>query len=168
VLEIVQDFRSPNFSSRQGFRPELIVVHGDAGSSDEGTLTWLGMERSKASYHYLVGRDGVVYQLVDEEDKAWHAGVSDWPGCLVKNSVNPTSLGVAFANDGSGREPFEPIQYKHGADLMHQLMIRYGIPLHRIRGHNEVAPGRKTDPWDHFEWDELFRQIGRYSRALKA
>lgn len=162
----IHDFPSPNHSSRRGHKPELIVVHGDAGKSDEGTISWLQLEKSKVSYHFLVGRDGVVYAFVSEEQKAWHAGVSDWPNCQVANSVNPTSIGVAFANSGPG-EPFEPIQYKVGAELIHAIMVRWDIPLHRIRGHHEVSPGRKTDPWDHFEWDELWRQIGRYSRSLK-
>lgn len=159
-MEIIQR-PSPWFSSRDGHNPAGIIVHGDAGSTDEGTLSWLTRKRlnAQASYHYLVGRDGQVYQLVHEGRKAWHAGLSQWPGLSVGNSVNPTTLGVCLANDGTGDEPFRDVQYIVGAKLIEQLMEKYNIPTDLVRGHFEVSPGRKTDPWDHFDWDHLRTNI---------
>lgn len=149
---------SPHRSSRGGHRPGMVVIHGDAGKSDEGTAYWLQAEGSKVSYHYLVGRDGTVYSFVPESEKAWHAGRSFWDGYTVGGSVNPVSIGVAFANDGE--EPYKPIQYQAGGKLVAEICERHGIPAHLIRGHHEVSPGRKTDPWDHFDWGEFFRCFG--------
>lgn len=159
---------SPHQSSRKGSEIKLIVVHADASPSEGSTINWMRHPDSQVSYHYLVGRDGRLYQLVDDNRKAWHAGVSDWTAeCLVGNSVNPTSIGVAFSNDGKGEE-YTDTQYKVGGELLYELMLRYGIPLHRIRGHNEVAPERKSDPYDYFEWPRLMAAIGAAARDVKA
>jgi N-acetyl-anhydromuramyl-L-alanine amidase AmpD len=77
------------------------------------------------------------------------------------NSVNPTSIGVAFANDGT--EPYRPAQYKAGARLVADICKRHQIPTHMIRGHYEVSPGRKTDPWKHFDWGEFYRLLGLFA-----
>lgn len=152
---------SPHHSSRGGHRPGMVVIHGDAGTSDEGTVGWIQDPVSRVSYHYLVGRDGSEYRLVPEAEKAWHAGPSSWEGYTVRGSVNPTSIGVAFANDGE--EPFREIQYDVGGRLVAEICARHGIPVHLIRGHYEVSPGRKTDPWKHFNWGVFFRWVGLHA-----
>jgi N-acetylmuramoyl-L-alanine amidase len=149
---------SPHRSSRFGAPIKLIVIHGDAGKSDGGTVAWIKDPKSQVSYHYLIGRAGGIYQFVPEEEKAWHAGKSTWPDCTVGNSVNASSIGVAFANDGT--EQFKPEQYRAGAKLVAQISKRHNIPLHLIRGHLEVSPGRKTDPWQHFDWFTFFGELG--------
>lgn len=139
----------------------MIVIHGDAGRSDAGTLAHIANPDSKVSYHYLVGR-AENHHLVPESEKAWHAGRSEWPGCTVGSSVNPTSVGVGFANDGN--ETFPDHQIKRGAGLVAEIAKRHNVPIHLIRGHFEVSPGRKTDPWPHFPWDLFWRELGRASR----
>lgn len=150
---------SPNYSSRDGHAVSIIVVHGDAGSTEQGTLSWLAQREARASYHYLVGRDGTVYSIVREGDKAWHAGRSHWHGREVGTSVNPISIGVCFANNAT--EPYRDEQMRAGGELIADIMARYRIPPSDVRGHYEVSPGRKTDPWDHFPWGQLFAEIGR-------
>ena len=157
---------SPNQSSRKGCPRGLVIIHGDAGKSDQGTISWIESERSKASYHYLVGRDGSVYQFVDESLKAWHAGKSAWDGYTVAGSVNPVSIGVAFANDG--KEPYKDLQYRVGGELVADICKRHGIPAHLILGHCDVSPGRKPDPWKHFDWSEFYRWFGLYSGGKAA
>lgn len=147
---------SPNQSSRGSHTPTLIVIHGDAGKSDAGTVSWIMSEQARVSYHYLVGRDGEVYRFVDEAEKAWHAGKSTFHGEEVAGSVNPISVGVAFANDG--QEPYRDVQYVEGGKLVAGICKRWQIPIHRTRGHFEVSPGRKTDPWDHFDWLAFYRR----------
>ena len=149
---------SPHQSSRNGFPVGLVVIHGDAGQTDAGTVSWVQSPDSKVSYHYLVGRDGTVYRFVPEEQKAWHAGKSEWQGAHVHGSLNPVSIGVAFANDG--QEPYRPVQYKVGGQLVAEICQRHSVGLHDVRGHYEVSPGRKTDPWDHFDWKEFFGCVG--------
>ena len=154
---------SPHQSSRKGAAIGMVVIHGDAGKTDEGTASWLQAEESGVSYHYLVGRNGDVYQFVPEDAKAWHAGQSQWGAMTVGNSVNPTSVGVAFANDGSGDEMYTEHQYRAGAELVADICTRHGIPLHLVRSHAEVSPGRKTDPWGWFDWRRFFALLGMYA-----
>lgn len=137
----------------------MIVIHGTGSMSDEGTLSWLQDERSKVSYHYLVGIDGKLYRCVADSKKAWHAGRSTYGGREIANSVNPISLGVALTNDGT--QPYKEVQYSTLAHLLADLMARYRIPPTDVRGHNEVAPGRKIDPYDGFDWGKVLGLVGR-------
>jgi N-acetylmuramoyl-L-alanine amidase len=157
---------TPHHSDRGKHRISMVIIHGDAGKTDAGTLAWLKDPTSRVSYHYLVGRDGTVHQLVDEAQKAWHAGVSSFHGEEIEGSINPISIGVAFANNGKGDEPYTLEQYDAGAELVADVCRRRSIPLHRIRGHFEVSPGRKQDPWSWFAWPEFYRLLGLYSRRL--
>lgn len=153
---------TPNKTLANGRKVFLVVIHGDAGKTDAGTVSWIRSAASQVSYHYLIGRDGAVYKFVDEASIAWHAGDSKWPGCTVekpgrKPTVNPTSIGVAFANDG--KEPYRPVQYQSGAELVADICRRHGIARDMVVGHFQVSPGRKTDPWPHFDWDEFERLL---------
>lgn len=161
---------SPHQSSRKGAEINLIVVHADASPSEGATINWLRHPDSEVSYHYLIGRDGKVSQFVDEYRKAWGAGVSEWTAdCTVGNSVNPHALNVAFSNAGPGKEElYTEQQYHRAGELLYQLMLRHNVPLHRIRGHDEVSPGRKTDPYSYFKWSKLYESIGLAARELKA
>lgn len=160
------DRPSPHHSSRGHHAPEMVVIHADAGQTEEGTLSWLEHPDSRVSYHWLVGRDGKVYRIVPEAEKAWHAGESAWPGMTVGNSVNPTSIGVAFANNGT--EAYREAQYKAGAEIVADAMERYGIGLGLVRGHNEVSPGRKTDPYVTFQWRTFYGWLGMYAARRAA
>lgn len=158
---------TPHQSSRDGHEPGMIVMHGDAGETDEGTVSWIQDPDARVSYHVLVGRDGTCYRFVDENRRAWHAGRSDWPGMQVGNSVNHRSLGVALANAGphgldTGPEPYREVQYRVAAEVVAGMMERHAIPLELIRGHYEVSPGRKHDPWDHFDWRSFYGWLGMY------
>lgn len=152
---------SPNRGPREGHTARMIVIHGDAGTSDAGTVSWCLDPASQVSYHFLVGR-AKNYELVPVTDKAWHAGKSEWPGVTFRGSVNHGSIGVAFANDG--KAPFLPEQIDRGAKLCASLCMEHSIPVHMIRGHFEVSPGRKTDPWDHFPWEAFWLALCRASR----
>lgn len=156
--------QSPRGSAKIG----MVVIHGDAGKTDEGTASWIESPDSRVSYHYLIGRTGDVYQFVPESEKAWHAGESQWGAMTVGNSVNPTSIGVAFANDGTGDEMYTEHQYREGARLVADICKRYEIPVHMIRGHYEVSPTRKQDPWDHFDWRRFFALLGMYATGRAA
>ncbi|MEK9810552.1 MAG: N-acetylmuramoyl-L-alanine amidase, partial [Candidatus Nanopelagicales bacterium] len=102
---------------RGGFRPSMVIIHADAGKTEAGTISWIRNPTSEVSYHYLVGRDGKVYQLVHESDRAWHAGKSHWPGMTdTQGSVNSASIGVCFANDGT--ETYRDVQYAAGGELV--------------------------------------------------
>lgn len=149
---------SPNYSSRDGHAVSMVIVHGTGSMSDEGTLSWLENPASRVSYHYLIGLDGRLYRCVEEHHKAWHAGRSTWLGREIAGSVNPISVGVALTSDGS--EPYTQSQWATLADLLADLMTRYRIPPSDVRGHNEVAPGRKIDPYNTFDWAVPLGMVG--------
>ena len=149
---------SPHWSSREGNAVSMVIIHGTGSTSDEGTLSWLQDPRSKVSYHYLIGLDGKIYQCVAEQHKAWHAGRSTWHGREIAGSVNPISVGIALTSDGS--EPYTWPQYDSLANLLTDVMARYRIPPNDVRGHNEVAPGRKVDPYNHFDWRAVLGMVG--------
>ena len=141
---------SPHHSDRPAVNGSItaIVLHCDAGATEEGTLSWLANPISKVSYHYLVGRDGTVYQCVDESEKAWHAGVSEFHGVKFCNNF---SLGLAFANRNDG-EPYTPAALLSMADLCRDIMSRYpAITKDRVTAHYIVSPGRKHDPCPPFD-----------------
>lgn len=159
------DHASPNFNSRPANGEiDAVIVHGTAGASVQGDLEWLCDESigangeptdTSASYHYLIGRDGTLYQLVDESDRAWHAGVSEWNG---RRDLNSWSIGVGLTNRGpidhdankGGLEDFTSDQILVAANLVVDICHRHNIPWHHILTHAQVSPGRKTDPWLHF------------------
>lgn len=158
-MNIVEKLGTAHQSDRGGFRPSMIVIHGDAGKTEAGTISWILDPRSQVSYHFFVGRDGTVYKLVEESDRAWHAGKSSWPHMVdAKGSVNSASIGVCFAN--SGTETYRDAQYEAGAELVAGIMRRHGIGIDLIRGHDEVSPARKTDPWPQWNWGKFLGLIG--------
>ena len=132
---------SPHHNARTG-PIRLIVLHADASPSEKGTLAWFMDPTSKVSYHVLVGRQGTVYRIVDESRRAWHAGVSSWPGIT---DVNGASLGLSFANRHDGTEALTPIQVAVAQDLVADWRARYPT-IEAVTTHAAVAPGRKTDP----------------------
>jgi N-acetylmuramoyl-L-alanine amidase len=102
------------------------------------------------SAHYLVDREGAIYQLVDERKRAWHAGVSRWG---ADTDVNSSSIGIELDNDGE--EPFPDVQVAALLALLGDLKERYHIPTANFVGHGDVAPGRKVDPSRFFPWHTL-------------
>lgn len=149
--------RSPNHSARpEGVAIDCIVLHADAGKTDQGTIEWVTRAESKVSYHYLVTRQATVYQFVPDSEKAWHAGVSTFKGRAFCNNY---SIGVAFANNQAG-EAFGAQQLDVGVQLVADLCRTYDIPLQRITTHALVSPGRKTDPGELFPLDDFLARVG--------
>lgn len=107
------------------------------------------------SAHALVRRDGEVVQYVPFQQRAWHAGASNFQG---HERCNDFSIGIEL--EGSDDHPFETIQYQRLAEMARALMHTYpGINRQRITGHSDIAPGRKTDPGPHFDWAQLWQLL---------
>ena len=140
---------SPNFEPR---RPILIVLHATEQESVEESLDTLRTANSggPVSAHYLVGDDGRIYQLVDDLDRAWHAGGGHW-GTI--SDVNNASIGIEIDNDGE--EPFTPPQIAAVIRLLGDLTERLGIPPTAVIAHADMAPTRKRDPGAQFPWKQL-------------
>jgi N-acetylmuramoyl-L-alanine amidase len=151
---------SRNQESRRGVPIDAIVLHHTSTNSarvDLATLRWV-RGTNRVSAHYLVGPDGTVYQLVPDSETAWHAGRSSLHG-QTEPSVNARSIGIEITNDGTGQTPFTEAQYRALEQLVPYLARRYMVPKENILGHRDVAPGRKTDPADNFEWARIRRAV---------
>lgn len=125
--------------------PSAIVLHADVSAKVESTLRWLADPTSKVSYHIVVSRTGAVFQVVNPDAKAYHAGQSALDG---KTYCNAFSVGVCLSNKNDGAEPYPPEQVAAAVDVCALLCRHYGIGVSRIVTHAAVATptGRKTDP----------------------
>jgi len=120
----------------------------------------------EVSAHYVIGQNGTLWQLVDEADRAWHAGAGAWQG---RADVNSRSIGVELVNDGSS--DFEDRQIATLEALLRGVMGRWDIGPKGVIGHSDMAPGRKHDPGRRFPWDRLAGRglaIGPSSLPLEA
>jgi AmpD protein len=107
----------------------------------------------QVSAHFYVRRDGQLWQFVSCDDRAWHAGASAWRG---RENCNDFSIGIEL--EGLEGEVFEGAQYETLAVLLAAVGQRY--PIRHVAGHEHVAPGRKRDPGDGFDWGALRDQLG--------
>lgn len=154
---------SSNFEPR---RARIIVIHHTAMDTvDEALLTLQTRNAGgRVSAHYLIGEDGQRYQLVADQERAWHAGASRWSGVSDLNSV---SIGIELDNDGS--EPFAQPQIESLLVLLTDLTDRLGIQKHLIVGHGDIAPTNKDDPNVHFPWAQLAHAgFGLWPREVRA
>jgi N-acetylmuramoyl-L-alanine amidase len=145
----VEERPSLNFGER---RPGVVILHHTTNDDAETALRTLTHPLKEVSAHYLIGRDGKIYYLVDEAKRAWHAGDSFWGGIRDLNSV---SIGIEL--DNNGREAFPEIQIEALIALLDDVVTRWKIPRSNILGHGDVAPGRKVDPSALFPWQRLAR-----------
>jgi len=175
----IEFIESPNQSLRRGQEINLLVIHYTASGDLESTVRWFENPTANASAHYVIGVDGKIVQMVEEEKKAWHAGKSKWKG---QENCNNFSIGIELVNWGilkkkggqylcwpkgytapysgpepvkaSGKywQPFSEEQYQTLISLTKSIIGRHHIALSQIVGHCDIAPGRKVDPGPGFDW----------------
>lgn len=146
---------SPNYDARvQNTPPRLVILHYTGMQTGEAALKRLCDPHTKVSAHYVVEEDGRIFQLVEESRRAWHAGKSYWAG---ERDVNSLSLGIEIVNPGHefGYRAFPPAQMKAVLELCKAIQARYQLPAKAFWGHSDVAPARKTDPGELFDWAYL-------------
>ncbi len=144
---------SPNFGARRdGVLPDMVVLHYTAMENAPVALERLCSPDHEVSAHYLISETGEVFQLVDEAQRAWHAGAGRW-GRVT--DVNSRSIGVELVNTGFA--PFPAPQMAALEHLLTGIMARWAIPPQRVIGHSDMAPGRKMDPGARFDWRRLAR-----------
>ncbi len=151
-------YPSPNFEPRpSGIPLDMIVLHYTDMPNAEEALARLCDPASKVSAHFLIHKEGPLYQLVDPKHRAWHAGTSFWGG---EGDINSRSIGIELDNLGHtfGPEPFPVSQMTTLYHLLEELTQIYGIPAHRVVGHSDVAPLRKQDPGELFPWHDLAKK----------
>jgi N-acetylmuramoyl-L-alanine amidase len=163
---MITEHRSPNFDDRKGRQPDLLLLHYTGMVSGAAALQRLCDPAAEVSSHYLIEEDGRVYALVDEEQRAWHAGRSRWAG---EEGLNACSLGIEIVNPGHefGYRPFPEAQVAAVVALCRDILARWSIPPWRVLGHSDVAPLRKADPGELFPWPRLAAAgIGLWPPAL--
>ena len=146
---IAQWHGSPNFDARA---PQAIVLHHTHMDSARAALRTLQTRnpQGRVSAHYLIGRDGTLYQLVSEDHRAWHAGASRWGGW---RDLNSASIGIEL--DNNGQEPFSAPLVDTLVVLLEDITRRHGIAPHAVLAHGDIAPARKQDPSALFPWKQL-------------
>ena len=157
--------RSPNQSTRNGKKPEFIILHHTGSDSFNGGVSWLCQKRAKASAHFIVDRvfqsNGTVkvVQLVKIDRKAWHAGRAYWKG---DRNINAKSIGIEMVSKG---KYFTKAHYEATAELCAKYMKLYDIPEEKILGHYQVSPKRKWDPgtppkgdWNWAKFSKLLKK----------
>ena len=152
---------SPNHEPR---RPILIVLHATTQDRSPKACTpcSTGNSGGPVSAHYLIGRDGALYQLVSDEQRAWHAGPGRW-GTIT--DVNSASIGIEL--DNNGEAAFPPQQIAALLRLLEDLCTRLDIPRTQVIAHADMAPTRKRDPGHLFPWRQLAEAgFGRWPDRL--
>jgi N-acetylmuramoyl-L-alanine amidase len=146
---------SPNFDERNS-PVSMLVLHYTGMEDAASAITRLRDPEAKVSSHYLVAEDGQVLRLVDEAKRAWHAGRSYWRGVTDINSV---SIGIEIVNPGHefGYRPFPEPQMDALVPLVADIVRRYKIRPPYVVGHSDIAPARKEDPGELFDWARLAR-----------
>jgi AmpD protein len=178
TLQGVRQIASPNYDARPaGTLVDLIVVHGISMPPGDFGGPWI--ERLftndlppaahpyfaeigplRVSSHLLVQRDGAITQYVKFTDRAWHAGKSQFEG---RDACNDFSIGIEL--EGADTVPYEDAQYAALAEVIAALFAAYpDLRPHRIVGHSDIAPGRKTDPGPAFDWARARRLIAAACR----
>jgi len=149
------DTPSPNHETRaDGLAVDMLVVHYTGMTSARAALERLCDPEAKVSAHYLIDEDGAVHRLVAEDRRAWHAGVAAWRG---ETDVNGRSIGIELVNPGHeyGYRPFPDAQMDSFRELAAGILTRHSIPARNVVGHSDVAPTRKSDPGEFFDWRGL-------------
>ncbi|QHL88819.1 N-acetylmuramoyl-L-alanine amidase [Nibribacter ruber] len=136
-----------NFSLR---KPNYVVIHHTAQDSTAQTLKTFTLPRTQVSAHYVIGRDGKVYHMLNDYLRAWHGGSGRWGN---NTDLNSSSIGIELDNNGT--EPFQEAQIESLLQVLANLKKTHRIPTENFIGHSDIAPTRKNDPSRIFPWKRL-------------
>ena len=134
----------------------MVILHYTGMETADSALDWLCRVEAQVSCHYFVFEDGRIIQLVGEDKRAWHAGQSCWQG---ETDINSRSIGIEIANPGHqyGYVDFPGIQMDQVVRLVGDIVARHSVPAANILAHSDVAPMRKEDPGERFDWRKMHR-----------
>jgi N-acetylmuramoyl-L-alanine amidase len=153
--EVMRYQFSPNFNDRPTDEISFLVLHYTGMATGDAALSRMCDVNAQVSAHYLVDEDGSVVQLVDEGKRAWHAGISSWRGVTGLNDV---SIGIEIVNPGHefGYRPFFDVQMCAVVELSREILRRHPLIVARnVVAHSDIAPDRKQDPGELFDWPLL-------------
>jgi N-acetylmuramoyl-L-alanine amidase len=147
------DLPSPNHDER-GVGVDMLILHYTGMKTAQDAIDRLRDPAAAVSSHYVVNEDGTVFRLVAEDRRAWHAGASHWRG---HTALNARSIGIEIVNPGHewGYRDFPVLQLAAVCDLCLTILARHDIPQRNVVAHSDVAPDRKSDPGERFDWRAL-------------
>lgn len=148
---------SPNHGPRpDGREVDMLVIHYTGMPDRDSALARMCDPAAEVSAHYCIDEDGTLYQLVPEHRRAWHAGRSSWRGA---QDINDRSIGIELVNPGHefGYRPFSDPQMLALRDLARSILAEHPISPRNVVGHSDIAPLRKQDPGELFNWQRLAR-----------
>lgn len=168
---MITDYVSPNCNARKperGVDPviDTLVIHYTGMMPTTRARDWLCDPVSQVSAHYLIDEDGTTWRMVEEADRAWHAGVGAWRGW---HDINSRSIGIELSNPGHdyGYRPFPEAQIAALIDLAQGILDRHPIPARNVVAHSDIAPARKIDPGELFPWAAIAAEgIGFWTDAI--
>jgi N-acetylmuramoyl-L-alanine amidase len=139
---------------RDGIKPSLLILHYTGMSSAAKAIDWLARAESGVSCHYVVDEAGEITQLVPENLRAWHAGTSYWRG---ETDINSHSIGIEIQNPGHqhGYPDFPRAQMDAVISLGKDIVERHAMTADAVLAHSDIAPARKIDPGEKFNWMQL-------------
>ncbi len=129
---------------------DMLVLHCSAYSVQKMLSV---LDEQKLSVHYIIGARGGIIKCVDEDKRAYHAGMGSWRGC--RDSINARSIGIELVSPTLGQMKYNPSQIRSLISLCKDLIKKYNIPAYNVVGHSDVAPHRKPDPGKAFPWQNL-------------
>ena len=157
---------SQNFGERNNNCIKFIIIHYTGMNDDNEALSWLCNVKSQVSCHYLIQDDGTIIQLVSEDKRAWHAGISCWQ---EERDINSYSIGIELSHPGhfldryNCSQNFSEAQISATIKLCKDIIARYQVKKRYILAHSDVAPLRKQDPGEFFPWEQLAREgVGHF------
>jgi N-acetylmuramoyl-L-alanine amidase len=136
-----------NFNLR---KPNYVIIHHTAQDSTTQTLKTFTLPKTQVSAHYVIGRDGRVFHMLNDYLRAWHGGAAKWGNTT---DINSSSIGIELDNNGT--EAFSEPQIASLLRVLSGLKRTYGIPTANFVGHADIAPTRKNDPSALFPWKRL-------------
>jgi N-acetylmuramoyl-L-alanine amidase len=136
-----------NFNLR---KPNYVVIHHTAQESVEQTLKTFTLPRTQVSAHYVIAKDGTIYNMLNDYYRGWHAGAGKWGN---NTDLNSSSIGIEL--DNNGEEEFSNLQIESLLKLLKVLKEKHDIPDANFIGHSDIAPSRKKDPNPNFPWEKL-------------
>jgi len=144
---------SPNWNERL-LPVSMVVLHYTGMQTAAEALERMCDPAAEVSAHYMIDEDGIVTRLVSEDKRAWHAGRSSWRGIT---DINSASVGIELVNPGHEwrYRPFPDAQMDALLPLLADIIDCHDIPRANVVGHSDIAPARKQDPGELFDWDRL-------------
>lgn len=142
----------------------MLVLHSTAHDAAGAIQSLL---KNEVSAHYVIDLDGKIYSLVDENKRAWHAGVASWRG--INTDLNSRSVGIEVCNLSLGQTPYNEAQISKLTRLCRKIIRTYNIRPEMIVAHSDIAPTRKPDPGIAFPWQYLAEKgIGLWYKTNNA